>query len=261
MKRLKVIIVTQQDRFFIPENILRVADVCDVIEIVDNQSKNSFESKLSDMLRWFGFLQCAKMGIYTCWRMLQNILDLISGYRFWGGKCSIKSAAKVLKVPYRIEKDLNAVSYVEHVRTCSPDLMISFSAPQVIKAELLSIPKHGIINVHGALLPEYRGLLPSFWYLYNNEKIGGATVHFMSKDIDDGDICEQAAVDISSCKTMFELIKRTKRLGGDLMVKAVEDFTKGEIEVRRNEVERGSYFSWPTVEQAKEFRKKGKKLI
>ena len=83
----------------------------------------------------------------------------------------------------------------------------------------------------------------------------------MSAKIDDGDIIEQGSVDISDCKSMFELMKRTKTIGGELMVKAIEDIGNGTVERRKNETEKGSYFTWPTDEQAKEFRRKGKRLI
>ena len=123
------------------------------------------------------------------------------------------------------------------------------------------MPRFGIINVHGALLPDYRGLLPSFWYLYNDEKTGGATVHYMSADIDDGDIIEQGSVDLTDCRSMFRLMKKTKTLGGELMVRAIEDIAKGTVRPRKNETAKGSYFTWPTVEQAREFRARGKRLI
>lgn len=260
-KNFRVIVVTQQERFFIPKNIIKASKVCEIVEVVDNQSKNSFDNKLSDMVKWFGFFQCAKMGFRTIFRIVCDIVDRISGLKAFGGECSIKSAALKLKAPYRVVTNLNDPEYVEHVRQLKPDLIISYSAPQVIKPELLSVPKNGIINVHGALLPEYRGLLPSFWYLYNEEKLGGATVHFMSSDIDDGDIVEQDSVDLTDCNSMFELMKKTKTLGGELMVKAIEKCIDGKMESRPNKTEEGSYFTWPTVEQAKEFRKKGKRLI
>lgn len=260
-KNLRVIVITQQDRFFIPKNIIKASKACEIIEIIDNQSKNSFENKMSDMLKWFGFFQCAKMGFYTIYRYLCDVIDVLTGCKAFGGECSIKSAAKKLKVEYRVVKNLNSEEYVQRVKEQNPDLIISYSAPQVIKPELLSIPKYGIINVHGALLPHYRGLLPSFWYLYNDEKVGGATVHYMSKDIDDGDIIEQDSVDISHCSSMFELMKETKTLGGELMVKAIKKCANGEMVSVKNRTEEGSYFTWPTVDQAKEFRNKGKRLI
>lgn len=260
-RKLRVIVFTQQDLFFIPTNIGKASEVCNIVEVVDNQYKNSFENKITDMIKWFGFYQCAKMGFYTGVRVIKGIFDVLTGYRLFGGTCSIKHIAKKINAEFRVETDINSVEYVEHVRNLKPDLIISYSAPQIVKPELLSIPKYGVINVHGALLPEYRGLLPSFWYLYNNEKVGGATVHCMSADIDDGNICKQGSVDISDCTSMFELMKKTKLLGGELMVDVIKNYTNGITDTLPNKVEEGSYFTWPTVTQAREFRKNGKRLV
>ena len=261
MDKLNVVVFTQEDRFFIPKNILKASKVCNIVEIVDNQSKNSFDNKLSDLIKWFGFFQCAIMGVRTIGRIFAGIIDTLTGYKAFNGTTSVKHIAKRIKADFKEIKNINDPQYVQHIRDLAPDLIISYSAPQVVHPELLSIPKYGIINVHGALLPNYRGLLPSFWYLYNDEKIGGATVHLMSADIDDGAIVEQGSVDISDCKTMVQLMKKTKFLGGELMVQAIQHYTEGTASTRPNNTEEGSYFTWPTVAQAKEFRKKGKRLV
>ena len=259
--KLRVIVLTQQDGFFIPTNIIKASKVCEIVEVVDNHAKSSLDNKISDMVKWFGFIQCAKMGFKTYFRKFQNLLDKLSGLKIYGGTCSIEAAAKKIGADFRAISNVNKKEYVEHVRELNPDLIISFSAPQIIKPTLLGIPKHGILNVHGALLPNYRGCLPSFWYLFNEEKVGGATVHYMSADIDDGDICVQKSIDISDCKTMFQLMRKTKLVGGQAMVEAIERVTNGTLEPRKNDTENGSYFTWPTVEQAKEFRKKGYRLV
>ena len=259
--KLRVVVMTQADRFFIPKNIGRIAPVCELLEIVEVNCKSALENRLGDYLKWFGPWQVAKMGAVTVGREAEKYLDRLSGYRLFRGECSVLDAAKKNGVPHRVITDSNAPDYVQHIRELQPDLIISYSAPQIIKAELLSVPKYGVINVHGALLPDYRGCLPSFWYLYNGEKLGGATVHYMSAKLDDGDIIAQGSVDISDCKSMFRLMKKTKAVGGELMVKAVREIADGTAERRKNETEKGSYYTWPTVEQAKEFRRKGKRLI
>ena len=253
-------VITQNDTFYMPTNILKASKVCNIVDVVNNRAKYALDNKILDMLKWFGFFQCAKMGFRTIWRKVQGIMDVVSGYKIYGGKCNIAHSAKVIGADFRVVSNLNVKDYVQHVRDIAPDLIISYSAPQIIKPELLSVPKYGIINVHGALLPNYRGCMPSFWYLYNDEKLGGATVHYMSADIDDGDICVQGSVDISDCKTMFQLMKKTKELGGELVVETIKQIATGTLKARKNDTENGSYFTWPTVEQAKEFRKKGYSL-
>lgn len=259
--KLRVIVFTQQDGFFIPANIIKASKICEIIEVVDNHAKSSLDNKISDMVSWFGFFQCAVMGVKTYFRKLQNIADKLSGLNIYGGTCSIQAAAQKIGADFKVISDVNDLSYVEHVRALKPDLIISYSAPQIIKPTLLDVPTHGILNVHGALLPNYRGCLPSFWYLYNDEKLGGATVHYMSAGIDDGDICVQKSVDISDCKTMFRLMRKTKLVGGEAMVEAIKRVTNSTLTPQKNNTESGSYFTWPTVEQAKEFRKKGYRLV
>ena len=260
-EKLRVVVMTQNDRFFIPKNIAKAERVCNMLEIVEVNSKYSLDNQKSNYLKWFGPLQCAKMGFVTVGRELEKYADRLCGYRLFHGQCSIRDVAKANGIAYRMITKSNDPAFVQHIRELNTDLIISYSAPQIIKEELLNTPKYGIINVHGALLPDFRGTLPSFWYLYCDEKTGGATVHYMSRDIDDGDIVEQESVDISDCRSMFQLIRRTKELGGDLMVKAIREIGEGTATRRKNETDKGRYFTWPTVEQAREFRAKGKRLI
>ena len=258
--KLRVVVMTQNDAFFIPKNIKRAAQVCDIVEIVEVDCKSSLENKTKDYFKWFGLWQCARMGFKTISRKFQKIIDKLSKYKKYGGECSVPDVAKALNIPCTTINDSNDSDFVAHIKELNPDLIISYSAPQIIKEELLNTPKHGIINVHGSLLPNYRGCLPSFWYLYNEEKQGGATVHYMSAKIDDGMILKQGSVDISDCKSMFQLMKKTKELGGKLMVQAIEDIANGTVSLKPNNPDEGNYCTWPTVAQAKEFRKKGYRL-
>ncbi len=259
--RLRVVVMTQNDRFFIPKNIQKASEVCDILEIVEVDSKYALDNQIANYFKWFGFFQCAKMGVVTVGRELEKYLDRLFGYRLFHGFCSVRDVARANGIPHRVITDSNDPDYVRHVKELDADLIISYSAPQVIREELLNTPKRGIINVHGSLLPDFRGCLPSFWYLYCGEKTGGATVHYMSAKLDDGDIIEQGTVDLSDCNTMFREMKKTKALGGELMVKAIRAIADGTVKTRKNDTTRGRYFTWPTVEQAKEFRARGKRLI
>lgn len=258
---LKVIIMTQQDRFFIPKNIQKIIDNSEVLEIVNVECKSSLQNKLYDFIKWFGIFQVGKMGMVIAIRSLAGKIDKLFGYKFFKGLCGVEHVAKKNNIKYKVIHDSNSEDFYKEVKELNPDVILSFSAPQVIKEPLLSTPKYGILNVHGSLLPDYRGCLPSFWYSFNDEEYGGATVHYMSKKIDDGDIVVQDKVYIGDCKSMFELMKRTKKLGGKLMVKAIKDLENGKLERKPNIASEGRYFTWPTEEQGKEFRAKGKRLI
>ncbi len=258
---MRVVVLTQEDSFFIPKNIDRVAEISEVIEVVRIDGKGSFSNKLSDFLKWFGYYQVFKLGLLISKRKIQNMFDSLFAYRTFHGFCSVRAIATKRSIPFQIINNVNDPSFVEHIKKINPDLMISFSAPQVIKEPLLSYSKHGIINVHGSLLPDYRGLMPSFWYLHNDEETGGATVHYMSKHIDDGSIIMQDQISLKECKSILEVMNRTKELGGRLMVEAILAIENQTVVPKPNISSEGRYFTWPTTEQAKEFRRNKKRLV
>ena len=83
----------------------------------------------------------------------------------------------------------------------------------------------------------------------------------MSDKIDDGDIILQEKIDISKCKTMFCSMTQSKQLRGELMLKALDLISNDKVKPTKNNIEDGSYFTWPTSKQGKEFRMRGYRLI
>ncbi len=258
---LRVIIMTQQDRFFIPNNIQKIIDHSKVLMVVNVDVESSLQNKVTDFIKWFGFIQVLKMGFVTVGRSLLGILDRLFNYKLKNGLCGVEHVANKNKIPYKVIHSSNSENFIDEVERLKPDLILSFSAPEVIRQPLLSLPKHGILNVHGSFLPEYRGCMPSFWQLYNDEDYAGATVHFMSQKIDDGDILLQDKVYIGDCESVMDVIKKTKDKGGDLMVKAIKSIESGDYNSKLNDTSKGKYYSWPTVEDAKHFKSKNYRLV
>jgi methionyl-tRNA formyltransferase len=83
----------------------------------------------------------------------------------------------------------------------------------------------------------------------------------MDDKIDNGQSVGQMKIDISDCQSMFQVIQKTKKIGGDLMVEIIEQIQNGNVVPKDNDVSLGTYFTWPTVEQIREFRKRGGRLI
>jgi methionyl-tRNA formyltransferase len=159
-----------------------------------------------------------------------------------------------------VETNANAAPLLERLRGLDLDVIVSFSAPQVFKTELLRLPRQGCINLHCSLLPHYRGLLPSFWVLYHGEPASGATVHFMDAEIDNGALIKQAHVPLNGARSMDRVLDLTKKRGGELMVEALRELAAGTARPLPNPVEEGSYFTWPTDQEAREFRARGYRL-
>ncbi|OHB71655.1 MAG: hypothetical protein A2W23_07375 [Planctomycetes bacterium RBG_16_43_13] len=87
--------------------------------------------------------------------------------------------------------DVNEKTVIEKIKEINPDLILSAAFPQILSKDLITIPHKGSVNFHPSLLPKYRGAHPHFWAIAKGEKVGGLTAHFMTENIDDGDIIAQ----------------------------------------------------------------------
>lgn len=251
---LKVLVITQNDEFVIPRNVEKIAraECASLQAVIVLDVKGSLANKKSYFARGFGPLQTFKMGM----RMITAKLAA----RMGRGDDLRQVAEKAGAIFQRVEK-LHSAPVVEMIRGINPDVIVSFSAPCVFKKEILNIPLKGCINLHCSLLPRYAGLLPSFWVLFHKEKTAGASVHYMDDRIDNGAILAQEEIAVPEGTTMFALIQKTKEAGGDLMVETLKKIQVDQVVAMPNRHEEGSYFTWPTIQQMREFRKNGGRLI
>lgn len=259
---MNIAVLTQEDRFYIPRNVelLCREPGVNVREIVVLDARGSLDNMRARLVRWFGVAASARMAARMAGMAALDAANRVAGDRLPVRPTSLRAVARRHGVPFSVESSANAPALLERLRGYELDAVVSFSAPQVFKEELLRLPRHGCFNLHCSLLPHYRGLLPSFWVLFHGEPFSGATVHRMDAEIDNGGILKQARVDIRGMRSMDEVLSATKRAGGELMVEALRDLARGRLEERPNPVDEGAYFTWPTDEQAREFRAKGLRL-
>ena len=205
----------------------------------------------------FGLRSLAVESAHYGYYKAADVLRRLTGV---GEYHSVKSIARAHGVPVLTPADVNGSDFLAELRALEPDLVISVSCPQIFKSELLAIPPLGCVNVHSALLPEYRGVLPTFWALANGEQRSGVTVHFMVPGIDGGDIILQREIPISSDETLNSLMRKSKTVGADLVLEAIMRFANGPVPVSPNPSDAGSYFSFPERQDVKRFRAKGRRL-
>ncbi len=117
----------------------------------------------------------------------------------WFG--SVRATCAELGVNVLIGNDPNSASELERIRSIAPAAFFSFYYRDLLKDELLSIPTRGGVNMHGSLLPRYRGRAPVNWMLLHGEREGGVTLHYMVKRADAGDIVDQEAFAIGPDET------------------------------------------------------------
>lgn len=120
------------------------------------------------------------------------------------------------------EKVKNNQEFINQLRELEPDLLVVVAYGKILPKEVLNIPKYGAINVHGSLLPKYRGAAPIQWAIINGEKETGVTTMFMDVGMDTGDMILKEKVSISNDETTGELWQRLSKIGGELLVRTVE---------------------------------------
>lgn len=160
---------------------------------------------------------------------------------------------------YAIEKNLqvyqpikvrNNPEFLEEVKKLNPDLICVVAYGKILPQELLDIPKYGCVNVHGSLLPEYRGAAPIQWAVLNGDKKTGVTTMFMNAGMDTGDMILKEEVEIGEDETTGELWNRLKMIGANLLIKTVKEIENGTA-TRTKQPEEGTMAPMLSKEMAK----------
>ncbi len=121
---------------------------------------------------------------------------------------SVADSAADYGIPAIAPLDPNAGDLPARVAACRPDFLFSFYYRLLLKAPLLALAPRGALNVHGSLLPKYRGRAPVNWALIHGETQTGATLHYMTEKPDEGDIVAQTAVPILPDDTAKEVFDK-----------------------------------------------------
>ena len=113
------------------------------------------------------------------------------------------------------------------IKALEPDILVVVAYGRILPDDILAVPKYGAINVHGSLLPKYRGAAPIQWAVLNGEKITGVTTMYLASEMDTGDIIYTAETEIGEYETSGELFDRLKDMGAELLVKTLRDIDAG----------------------------------
>lgn len=170
---------------------------------------------------------------------------------------SIAAVCKKHRVLYELVPDVNDEQFLNRLRESGTDLLISVSCPQIFKKPLIELPKLGCLNIHGAILPHYRGVLPSFWMLANQEKNAGVSIYYVNEKIDAGELCGQRIFEILPGESLDSFITRSKAIAAELLVEVLGKIEDGTITQSPLNLAEGSYYSWPGPEAVKRFRANG----
>ena len=127
---------------------------------------------------------------------------------------------------YQFDK-IKSEEGVAALKAEAPELMVTAAFGQILSRENLAVPKYGCINVHGSLLPKYRGAAPIQWSVLNGDKITGVTTMYLAHDMDAGDVIYKAETEIGEYETAGELFDRLMDMGAELLIKTLDDIESG----------------------------------
>jgi UDP-4-amino-4-deoxy-L-arabinose formyltransferase/UDP-glucuronic acid dehydrogenase (UDP-4-keto-hexauronic acid decarboxylating) len=139
-------------------------------------------------------------------------------------------------------EDINHPLWVEKIRQMAPDIIFSFYYRNMVGQEILDVPKLGCLNLHGSLLPAYRGRCPVNWVLINGESETGVSLHYMERTADTGDIVSQLAVDIDDHDTALSLHAKLNSASEQLLESTLPEFHLGTWQRRPQDNSQSSYF-------------------
>lgn len=129
--------------------------------------------------------------------------------------------------PTSLKKD--SEEYIDIIKKLNPDCIVVVAYGKILPKEVLEIPKYGCVNVHGSLLPKYRGAGPIQWSVLNDEKETGITTMLMSEGLDTGDMLLQRATPIGENETAAELFDRLADMGADVLLDTLEGLVSNSI--------------------------------
>lgn len=155
---------------------------------------------------------------------------------------SVASLAKKYDVPIHAPTDVNTPEWIERIRNLQPDLIFSFYYRNLISTEILVHASLGAFNMHGSLLPKYRGRAPVNWAVLKGETETGATLHVMTKRADAGDIVDQESVPIGAEEAAQEVFNKVTAASRTVLERQLESLLRGNAPRRPQDERMATYF-------------------
>ncbi|MBQ4765824.1 bifunctional UDP-4-amino-4-deoxy-L-arabinose formyltransferase/UDP-glucuronic acid oxidase ArnA [Pectobacterium versatile] len=160
---------------------------------------------------------------------------------------SVAKAAAEMDVPVFAPEDINHPLWVNRIRELAPDVIFSFYYRTLLSDDILQLPAFGAFNLHGSLLPRYRGRAPVNWVLVNGETQTGVTLHKMVSRADAGDIVAQSVVAIDDDDTALTLHGKCRTAAAALLAQQLPLIRSREITLTPQDESRASYFGRRTA--------------
>lgn len=139
----------------------------------------------------------------------------------------VKELAQANSIPVFQPEKMRDGTALEMASTLKPDVIVVVAYGRILPDDILAVPPLGCVNVHGSILPKYRGSAPIQWAVLNGDKETGVTTMYMASELDAGDIIYTQKTEIGEFETSGELFDRLMDMGAGLLVKTLVDIESG----------------------------------
>jgi methionyl-tRNA formyltransferase len=253
---VKIILFTQEDPFYLVESTE------DLMKKINSDGRHSIIQAIITPPSPFGRKETFKQKAIKTYKIFGLSFFLYYSIRFFVRKIILrKGVEKVLKknnVPViSISDTINSKANVELIQNLDADLILIIAGNQIVKKRVLDATKFGVFNVHSSLLPNYKGLMPTFWVLKNEDSNTGVTLYQLTEGIDDGPIIASKEFALTPKLTQSKLVRELKILANDLVIESID--MVGDIKNYKKS-KGGSYFKFPSREDVIEFKKNNQKF-
>lgn len=254
-KKIKLVLVTQVNS---PEtlevyNRFKKADWVESIHVIFHRPKNSIKKRLKTQLTFVksnGLIWIP----YRAWVFLRdNFIDKATNVD--SGKERLLDGLPETNISF--VGLINSKKTAQLVKDLNCELGIVFGA-KILKERIFSVPKLGMINIHQGLIPEYRGMPPAFWELYNEEKETGISIHKVVTKLDAGEVYFQGKVPITDEDNLSSLETKLDRLSLDNIVETARKVAFGEQKALDLPAPSKPHYLRPTVMERWKVAKKGR---
>jgi methionyl-tRNA formyltransferase len=248
---LRIVFLTTSDPLYLPAFFDRVLERWTKETAAVYVVPPLYENQTATAAAW---RYCRTFGLAASFALARRVLA--SAFR----RRSIAASCARHGVACAKTRDVNAADFLGELALLRPDVVVSVSCPQIFGRDLISLPPQGVVNVHGAPLPEYRGVMPSFWMLANGEPSAGVSIHFVDEQLDAGPLCGQRTFPILADETLDVFLRRSKAIAAELLTEVLERIERGTVERRAMDLTKGSYYSWPDRTAVGRFAAAGRRL-
>ncbi len=172
-----------------------------------------------------------------------------------GRGASLRETCAAYKIPCHCVPDHNGRESLDIIRGLGPDVLLTANT-RIIGAPVIGLARTAALNVHTGKLPEYAGLDSIFWALYHGENQIGVTVHYLTRELDGGDILLQRLLPVGRDFSLESLTDAAHRAGAEMVVEAVARIERGPVIAAPQDPRRRACLPWPTRAQRRELRRR-----